>query len=84
MSRTKLVVAIAGVAAMAGAAGWAFGLLSAPASGKELRRRLAWRAEEELRDASKAGRAFLGRMAERAKAEIERQRTRLDETITHG
>ncbi|MBI3047619.1 MAG: hypothetical protein HYY76_04845 [Acidobacteria bacterium] len=84
MSRTKLVLALAGVTLAAGAAGWAFGLLSAPVSGKELRRRLAWRAEEECRGASKASRAFLGRVVSRAKAEIDHQRARLGETMTHG
>jgi gas vesicle protein len=81
MSRTKAVVAMAGVALVAGAAGCALGLLFAPASGKELRRRLAWRAEEEFRTASSAGRVFAGRAISRAKQEIERQQARLRETI---
>lgn len=81
MSRTKAVVAMAGVALVAGAAGCALGLLFAPASGKELRRRLAWRAEEECRTASRAGRVFVGRAVSRAKEEIERQQARLRETI---
>lgn len=81
MSRTTFMVAMTGVVLVAGAAGCAFGLLAAPASGKELRRRLAWRAEEELRGASRAGRAFVGRAVSRAKEEIERQQARLRETI---
>lgn len=80
MSRTKLVVAMAGLAVMAGAAGWACGVLSAPASGRELRRRLAWRTEEELRAASTAARAFTGRMVDRARAELARRRAPLDES----
>lgn len=84
MSRTRLGIAMAGVAVVAGAAGLAFGLFAAPASGKELRRRLAWRAEEEFRGAAKAGRAFLAQAAERARTEFERQRARLGETMTHG
>ncbi len=80
MSRTRLMLALTGVAVMAGAAGWAYGVLTAPASGTELRRRLAWRAEEEFRGASRAGRAFLARMADRAAAEIERRRVRVDDT----
>ena len=70
MSRTKLVMALAGTGVLAGAAGWAVGTLYAPASGRELRRRLAWRAEEELRTAARGSRAFLGHAIERAKAEL--------------
>lgn len=79
MSRTKLWMTLGGVTVMAGAAGWAFGLLTAPASGKELRRRIAWQTEERLRGASRAGRAFLGRAASRAKEELDR---RIRETTT--
>jgi gas vesicle protein len=74
------MVAMAGVALVAGAAGCALGLLAAPASGKELRRRLAWRAEEELRGASRAGRAFVGRAVTRAREELANQRARVRET----
>ena len=77
MSRTKFVIALVGVTVMAAATGWAFGMLSAPASGKELRRRLAWRAEEELKGASRAGRAFLGRAMTLAKEELERRQARV-------
>ncbi len=80
MSRTTFMVAIAGVALVAGAAGCALGLLAAPASGKELRRRLAWRAEEELRGASRTGRAFVGRAVTRAAEELARQQARFHET----
>jgi len=71
MSRTKLFFIMGGVALVAGTAGWACGLLAAPASGKEMRRRLAWRAEEEWRSGSKAALAFVGRVADRARAELE-------------
>ena len=70
MSRTRVFFALAGTAAVAAAAGWVAGTLSAPASGRELRRRLAWRAEEELRTAARASRVFLGRAMERARAEL--------------
>jgi hypothetical protein len=76
MSRTKLVITLAGVTLVAAAAGWTLGMLSAPTSGKKLRRRLAWRAEEELKDVSRAGRAFLCRAAARAKEELERRQAR--------
>jgi len=82
MSRTKVVIALAGVTVMAGAAGWALGVLSAPASGKEVRRRLAWRAEEELKGVSHAGREFVGRVVSRAKEELERQQARVRETTS--
>ena len=80
MSRTTFMVAMAGVVLAAGAAGCAYGLLAAPASGKELRRRLAWRAEEELRGASRAGRAFVGRAVTRATEELARHQARFHET----
>lgn len=74
MSRTKLVMLVAGAAAAAGAAGCAFGMLSAPASGKELRRRLAWRAEQQWRGAARASRHFIRRAVDRAVAELESRR----------
>jgi gas vesicle protein len=77
MSRTKFVITLAGVTLVAAAAGWTLGMLSAPASGKELRRRLAWRAEEELKGVSRTGRALLRRAAARAKEELERRQARV-------
>jgi len=71
MSRTKLAMTMAGVTLAAGAAGCALALLYAPASGKELRRRLAWDAEERWRWASRAGNRFIGRAMARAKDELE-------------
>jgi gas vesicle protein len=82
MSRTKFVIALAGVTVLAAAAGWTLGMISAPASGKELRRRLAWRAEEELKGVSRAGRAFLGRAVTRAKEELERRQARVRDMTT--
>lgn len=84
MSRTWMVVAMAGVALVAGAAGCALGLLSAPASGKELRRRLAGRAGEELRGASRASRAFVGRALSVAQEELARGQTRIREVTPAG
>jgi gas vesicle protein len=74
MSRTKLVIAMVGVTMAAGAAGCALGMLAAPASGKELRRRLAWRAEEQCRGAARASRDFIRRAFDRAVAELESRR----------
>ena len=62
MSRTKLALTMASVAAAAAAAGWAVGVIFAPASGKETRRRLAWRTEEQWRSVGRAS----GRLVERA------------------
>jgi gas vesicle protein len=70
MSRTKVVMAVAGTVLFAGAAGWAAGTLCAPASGRDTRRRLGVRAEREFRTAARASRAFLGRAIERARAEL--------------
>lgn len=84
MSRTTFVLALVGGTLAAGAGGWACGLLTAPSSGAELRRRLAWRTEEQWRGASKASRQFLGRVVDRAKAEIEHRRAHFGETMMHG
>lgn len=71
MSRTKLALTVAGVAVAAGAAGCALGFTLAPASGKELRRRLAWRTEEEWRSVAWASGRVLERAAARAREELE-------------
>lgn len=84
MSRARSVVAMAGVALMAGAVGWAIGVLAAPASGQDTRRRLAWRAEEELKHASRSGRAFLSRAVDVAKEELARRQARIRDTIPAG
>lgn len=80
MSRTKIILAMGGVAVVAGAVGCALGMLSAPASGKELRRRVAWCAGEEWRSASRASRDFVRRAFQGAMAELERRRTRVGQT----
>ncbi len=68
---SRKVMFIAGFAVLAaGAAGWAAGTLSAPVSGREMRRRLAWRAEERWRTMSSASERMLRRAAARAATEI--------------
>lgn len=81
MSRTKLALTVAGVAVAAGAAGCALGLACAPASGKELRRRLAWRTQEEWRSAARASGRLIERAFDRARKELEDRKTRIAETI---
>jgi gas vesicle protein len=81
MSRTKLALTVAGVAVAAGAAGCALGLLCAPASGKKLRRRLAWRTQEEWRSAALARGRLFERAFDRARKELEDRGKRFAETI---
>ena len=69
MSRTKLFFTVTGVAMVAGAAGCAAGLLYAPASGTETRRRLSWKAGE-WQSAARAGAKFVERATERARGEL--------------
>jgi gas vesicle protein len=84
MSRTKAVIALGGVTLIAGAAGCALGMLSAPASGTELRRRLAWRAEEEWKGLSRSGRAFMTRAVSLATEELKRRQAQVRATIDAG
>lgn len=76
MSRTKKALVIGGVAMAAGAAGVACGMLCAPASGQEIRRRLAWKSEEQWRSFAKATEELIGRAAAFATAQIEEARKR--------
>lgn len=82
MSRTQLAFTVAGVAVAAGAAGCALGFTFAPASGKELRRRLARRTQEEWRFASRSSGRLLDRAFARAWKEIEDRKTRIADTMT--
>lgn len=77
MSRTRFALLIAGTAVAAAAAGGAIGLLSAPASGKELRRRLAWRAEEQFRTAARSSARMIERAAVRARHELQSRAARI-------
>jgi gas vesicle protein len=77
MSRTKLALTIAGTAVTAAAAGAAIGLLFAPASGREIRRRLASRAEDECRSAVRASGRMLKHVAARAKHELQSRAERI-------
>lgn len=74
MSRIKFTFAVAGASLAAGAAGCAFGLLFAPASGTEFRRRLAWNARHQYGSMSRAWELMVDRAAERAKEELKKRR----------
>ena len=71
MSRMKLAFAIAGASIAAGAVGCALGVLFAPASGQEIRRRLASRAGDELKSVATSAERMFERVAERARHEID-------------
>jgi gas vesicle protein len=76
-----LALTVAGIAVAAGAAGCALGLTCAPASGKELRRRLASRTQEEWRSAARSSGRLLERAFARAWKELEDRKTRIAETM---
>lgn len=82
MSRTKLAFTVAGIAVAAGAVGCAAGALLAPASGKELRRRLAWWTEEEWRSVAQSSGRLIERAVARAWEELEDRKTRIVDTMT--
>lgn len=81
MSRTKLLMTVAGVTVAAGAAGCALGLLYAPASGTELRRRLAWKSDEQWRTIARASGRLIERVTARAAAEVEARKKRFAEAV---
>jgi len=72
MSRTQTTCLIAGTAVTAAAAGLVFGALFAPASGKELRRRLAWLSEHQWKTFSRSAERYVNELTARAAAEIAR------------
>lgn len=76
MSRIKVALTIGGVTVAAGLMGWAVGMLYAPASGKELRRRLAWKTEEQCHSIARASERLLARASGRVAAQIEEARKR--------
>jgi hypothetical protein len=74
MSRMRFTFALAGASLAAGAAGCALGLLFAPASGAELRRRLTWGARDQVRSAGRAWELMVDRAAERTREEFKKRR----------
>lgn len=75
MSRMRFTFALAGASLAAGAAGCALGLLFAPASGAETRRRLTWGARHQSRSIGRALELMVERAADRAKEEFNKRRT---------
>ena len=73
MSRMRFVLTVAGASLAAGAAGCALGFLFAPASGPELRRRLASDARHQFRSMGRNWELMIDRAAERAKEEFKRR-----------
>ncbi len=73
MSRTQWTLTLAGVAITAGTAGCAAGFLLAPASGLEIRRRLAWRLADEKRSLGRACEHAFNSVKEAVRSEIERR-----------
>ena len=71
MTRVKRAVMIAGLTVAAGAVGYAMGLVFAPASGAETRRRWARRADDEWRSMSRSCERMFERVSARAKREID-------------
>lgn len=77
MSRTKLALTVAGAAVAAAVGGWALGVLFPPASGREFRRRIAWRTDGQWRSVARASGRFLARAAARAGKELENRKKRV-------
>ncbi len=76
-------VMVAGVSVAAGVAGYALGLVFAPASGEETRRRWKRRAGDEWSAMSRSCERMFDRVSARAKAEIEARLTPIAERATH-
>jgi gas vesicle protein len=75
MSRTQRSFLVAGAAVAAGATGWALGILFAPASGKELRKRITWKSKRQFKAFSHDAERFLNDVTERAATELARARS---------
>lgn len=74
MSRMRFALAVAGASLAAGAAGCALGLLCAPESGAEMRRRLAGHARYRYRSTARAWKLMVDRAADRATEELKKRR----------
>ena len=77
MPRMRSVFAMTAATAVAGAVGYGLGLMLAPASGAETRRRMAWRAQDQYESASRACERMIARAMDRAKEEFGKQKERV-------
>jgi gas vesicle protein len=77
----RLALTVTGASLAAGAAGYALGMLFAPASGIETRRRLVWRAEDEYRSIGRTCERMFERAAEHARHELEARAARVFENV---
>lgn len=84
MTGMRLALSVTGASLAAGAAGCALGMLFAPASGTETRRRLVWRAEHEYRSMGRTCERMLERAAERARHELQARAGRVFESVGKG
>jgi gas vesicle protein len=73
MSRMRFAFTVAGASLAAGAAGCALGMLLAPASGAELRRRITSDARHQFKSMGRNWERMVDRAAERAKEEFKRR-----------
>ena len=81
MSRVKTILTMTGIAVAAAATGCAVGLMIAPASGRELRRRAAWQVAYRWRAVSHSCERTFERMAACARREIEDRTTEVSAAI---
>jgi len=84
MSRTRFAVTVMATSVAAGAVGCAMGMLFAPASGAEVRRRLAWRARDEYRAMGRSCERVFERAAEQAREELQLGAERVFEKVSKG
>jgi len=81
MSRMRMAAMVAGASVAAVAAGWALGVLYAPASGGTTRRRLAWRAQRGYRSMRRTGKSLIDRAADLAGEELQATAERVFERV---
>jgi gas vesicle protein len=81
MSRMRLALTVTAASVAAGAVGCALGMLFAPASGTEVRRRLAWRAQQEYRSMGRTCEQMFERAAKSARHELQARAERVFEQV---
>jgi gas vesicle protein len=81
MSRMRLALTVTAASVAASAVGYGLGMLFAPASGTETRRRLAWRAQHEYRSRGRTCERMFERAATRARQELQARSERVFEQV---